>query len=121
MSEEAADKALKGKLTYNFAILKSGEFVDQDGRHFTAKTAKEYLERAKPEPNAAYIFWISDASAVEIVKALTTPFADYGVTIFLVRDMKDSKNRTFIFSQRGCEENNGARRRSQSEVAHGKG
>ncbi len=91
MSEEAADKALKGKQTYNFVILKSGEIVDQDGRHFTTKTAKEYLERAKPEPKAAYIFWVPDASAVEIVKALATPFTDYGVTIFLVRDIKKSQ------------------------------
>lgn len=91
MSQEAAEKALEGKQTYNFAVLKSGEIVDQDGRHFTAKTAKEYLERAKPEPKAAYMFWIPDSSAVETAKALVEPFGNYGVTLFFIREMDSSK------------------------------
>ncbi|MFT3780457.1 MAG: hypothetical protein QM790_00480 [Nibricoccus sp.] len=91
MSPEAADKALEGKLTYNFVILKTGEIVAQDGRHFTTATAKDYLEQAKPETKAAYVFWISDSSGVDTVKALVEPFGTYGATIFLVRDVKESK------------------------------
>ncbi|MFT3867147.1 MAG: hypothetical protein QM715_01495 [Nibricoccus sp.] len=90
-SAEDVDKALKGKLTYNFVVLKNGEIVDQDGRHLTAKTAKDYLARAKPEPKAAYIFWIPDPTAVEIVKSLIGPFSDYGATMLVIREKDKSQ------------------------------
>lgn len=88
---EAIDKVLAGKETFNLAILKSGEIVDQAGRRFTAKTVREYLDTTKPEKKAAYIFWISDPSGVEVVKALAEPFGNYGITTVVVRPMNSAK------------------------------
>lgn len=88
VSPESAGKLLAGKQTYNFAVISANEFVDQEGRHFSPHSIKEYLAKVKPEKNAAYIFWVRDRSAGEIVKAALPAFDEYGAAIVFVREME---------------------------------
>lgn len=90
INPETADKLLAGKLTYNFVVISAEEFVDQDGRHFSPHAIKAYLEKVKPERNAAYTFWLRDKSAVEVVKAAIPAFDEYGAAMIVVREMQEA-------------------------------
>jgi hypothetical protein len=86
------DKTLDGKQTNNFAFVSANEIVDQEGRHFAPSDTAGYIARVKPEKKAAYVFWISDKSEVQVAKNVISIFSDYGATVFVIRDTKLDKS-----------------------------
>ena len=88
MSAATIDKALDGKQTNNFVVVSANEIVDQDGRHFSPGNIAGYIAKVKPVKKAAYVFWVTDKSEVQVAKNVISVFADYGATVFVIRDAK---------------------------------
>jgi hypothetical protein len=86
-SAGSVDKALEGKLKHNFVVVSANEIIGPDDRHFHPRDIKAYLEKTKPDKKGAYVFWMPNPAASDVVRSMIKPLEEYGATMVIGREM----------------------------------